>query len=62
MCFCVYAYLDEEIVVVLLLLCWRYVEKVDLVLLRELRLLRLCSSAFVRGSSICLVIKLEVPN
>ena len=47
MCFCVYAYLDEEIVVVLLLFCWRYVETVDLVLLRELRLLRLRSSAFV---------------
>ena len=62
MCFCVYAYLDEEIVVVLLLFCWRYVETVDLVLLRELRLLRLRSSAFVCGSSIYLVIKLEVPN
>ena len=62
MCFHVYAYLDEEIVVVLLLFCWRYVETVDLVLLRELRLLRLHSSAFVCGSSICLVIKLEVPN
>ena len=58
MCFCVYAYLDEEIVAVLLF-CWRYVETVDLVLLRELRLR---SSAFVCGSSICLVIKLEVPN
>ena len=45
MCFCVYAYLDEEIVVVLLLFCWRYVETVDLVLLRELRLLRLRLSA-----------------
>ena len=62
MCLCVYAYLDEEIVVVLLLFCWRYVETVDLVLLRELRLLRLRSSTFVYGSSICLVIKLEVPN
>ena len=41
MCFYVYAYLDEEIVAVLLMFCWRYVETVDLVLLRELRLLRL---------------------
>ena len=62
MCFCVYAYLDEEIVVVLLLFCWRYVETMDLVLLRELRLLRLRLFAFVYTSSICLVIKLEVPN
>ena len=62
MCFCVYAYLDEEIVVVLLQVCWRYVETTDFVLLRELHLLRLRLSAFVCGSSICLVIKLEVPN
>ena len=33
-----YAYLDEEIVVVLLQVCWRYVETTDFVLLRELRL------------------------
>ena len=45
MCFCVYAYLDEEIVVVLLQVCWRYVETTDFVLLRELRLLRLRLSA-----------------
>ena len=35
-----YAYLDEEIVVVLLQVCWRYEETTDFVLLRELRLLR----------------------
>ena len=57
-----YAYLDEKIVVVLLQVCWRYGETTDFVLLRELRLLRLRSSAFVCGSSICLVIKLEVAN
>ena len=57
MSLCVYAYLDEEIVVVLLLFFWWCAETVDLVLLRELRLR---SSAFVCGSSICLVIKL--PN
>ena len=45
MSFCVYAYLDDEIVVVLLLFYWRYVETVDLVLLRELSLLLLRLSA-----------------
>ena len=40
-----YAYLDEEIVVVLLQVCWWYVETTDFVLLRELRLLHLRSFA-----------------
>ena len=54
-----YAYLGEEIATVLLQVCWRYVETTDFVLLRELCLR---SFAFVCGSFICLVIKLEVPN
>ena len=57
-----YAYLDEEIVAVLLQVYWRYVETTNFVLLRELRLLRLRSSVFIYRNSIYLVIKLEVAN
>ena len=37
----VHAYLDEEIVGVVLQVCWWYVEITDFLLLLELRLLRL---------------------
>ena len=54
MSFCVYAYLDVEITTVLLQVCWRYVETTDFVLLRELHLLRLRSSASSTFVCVCL--------